>query len=190
MFQLLDRKSNFESEYPINISEDLSYYFEKVVYENEDADRVEKMKSKIANGLIFPSNFFIWTTMNSADQGVMPMDTAFKRRWEQKYFGINQAYEDNKADFDGYSKILVNTTGGSRELIAWNDIREFLNERLTALKVPEDKLMGPYFISKNILESDNEKLTESFKTKVLMYLFDDSLLNKNEKISSILLKNE
>lgn len=185
MFQLLDRKSNFESEYPINISEDLSYYFEKVVYENEDADRVEKMKSKIANGLIFPSNFFIWTTMNSADQGVMPMDTAFKRRWEQKYFGINQAYEDNKADFDGYSKILVNTTGGSRELIAWNDIREFLNERLTALKVPEDKLMGPYFISKNILESDNEKLTESFKTKVLMYLFDDAAKQKRKDFFDI-----
>lgn len=175
MFQLLDRTANYESEYPINISEDLDYYFTNVVYKNEEDERVEIMNKKIINGLIFPKNFFIWTTMNSADQGVMPMDTAFKRRWEQKYFGINQVYEDNQDEFDGYKKIIVKLNGNQKALIAWNDIREFINERLTTMKVPEDKLMGPYFISKSILESSNKKLTESFKTKVLMYLFDDAV---------------
>ncbi|MFJ5477284.1 AAA family ATPase [Enterococcus faecium] len=177
MFQLLDRKSDFSSEYPINISEDLNWYFENVIYkEPRNLKYVDNMKQSIKNGLIFPSNFYIWTTMNSADQGVMPMDTAFKRRWEQRYFGINDSYNMNEVEFSQYKKIIVKTLVGSDApgLIAWNDIREFLNERLTLMKVPEDKLMGPYFISKSILESTNEQLTESFKTKVLMYLFDDA----------------
>ncbi|MDQ2048191.1 AAA family ATPase [Enterococcus faecium] len=188
MFQLLDRKSDFSSEYPINISEDLNWYFENVIYkEPRNLKYVDNMKQSIKNGLIFPSNFYIWTTMNSADQGVMPMDTAFKRRWEQRYFGINDSYNMNEVEFSQYKKIIVKTLVGSDApgLIAWNDIREFLNERLTLMKVPEDKLMGPYFISKSILESTNEQLTESFKTKVLMYLFDDAAKQRPNDIFAL-----
>ncbi|WP_312187835.1 AAA family ATPase [Enterococcus sp.] len=188
MFQLLDRDNDFSSEYPINISEDLNWYFENIIYkETKNLKYVDNMKKSIKKGLIFPPNFYIWTTMNSADQGVMPMDTAFKRRWEQRYFGINDSYNINKVEFSRYKKIIVKSAleNEAHGLISWNDIRVFLNERLTLMKVPEDKLIGPYFISKSILESTNEQLTESFKTKVLMYLFDDAAKQRPKDIFAI-----
>jgi len=183
IFQLLDRDNNFKSIYPITISEDLKVYFENIVYKDvKNAPYLDHMKQQIQHGLVLPSNLFIWATMNSADQGVMPMDTAFKRRWEQKYFGINEAYEENITEFEGYKKIRIKDLDGSEKVIKWNDIRTFLNEQLTLLKVPEDKLLGPYFISKDILESTDEKLTESFKTKVLMYLFDDAAKQRRTEL--------
>ncbi|MBJ8189672.1 AAA family ATPase [Bacillus cereus] len=172
MFQLLDRKSDFSSEYPIAISEDMQLFFESVYAEEKNKPYAENMKRTLKDGLVFPSNFFIWTTMNSADQGVMPMDTAFKRRWEQKYFGIDDAWNTNegKARFAGYSKI--NLPKG--ETISWNVMRRLINDILSDYNnIPEDKMLGPYFISENILRSDNEAVTKSFESKVLMYLFDD-----------------
>lgn len=168
-FQLLDRDETNISEYPIAINEDIKYYLEEEIYINSETYNVENIHKAIQNGLVLPSNLFLWGTMNSSDQGVLPMDTAFKRRWEQKYFGINQAYENNKEEFKSYSKIIC----GERK-IQWNMIREFLNKQLIKVNVPEDKLMGPYFISKNILNSSEEMLTNSFKNKVLMYLFEDA----------------
>ncbi|MES9683718.1 AAA family ATPase [Gottfriedia acidiceleris] len=172
MFQLLDRKSDYFSEYPIAISEDLQHYFDNVYADKENKPYIENMKETLKEGLVFPDNFFIWSTMNSADQGVMPMDTAFKRRWEQKYFSVNEAWdsEEGKQRFAEYSKI--NLPNGDE--ISWNVLRRLINDILSDYKnIPEDKLLGPYFISENILRSGNEAVTGSFKTKVLMYLFDD-----------------
>lgn len=168
-FQLLDRDETNSSEYPITISEDIKFYLEEEVYKNSAIYNIENIRNAIQSGFVLPSNLFLWSTMNSSDQGILPMDTAFKRRWEQRYFGINQAYENNKEEFEGYSKVIC----GERK-VQWNMIREFLNKQLIKVNVPEDKLMGPYFISKNILTSSEEKLTNSFKNKVLMYLFEDA----------------
>lgn len=194
IFQLLDRNKAFESEYPISISEDVNWYFENTVYKDPNNEAyIANMKEKIKTGLKFPSNLFIWTTMNSADQGVMPMDTAFKRRWEQKYFGIDEAYEKNKQAFDNHKKIIIRKKeeGHSSEkvFIEWNKLRNFLNRKLIKLKVPEDKLLGPYFISKNILESSDEELTESFKSKVLMYLFEDAGKQKRSELFDLKLED-
>lgn len=172
MFQLLDRKSDYYSEYPIEINEDLQEYFYSIYADEENKPYIENMKETLKEGLVFPDNFYIWTTMNSADQGVMPMDTAFKRRWEQKYFSVDEAWdsEEGKQRFADYSKI--NLPNG--EEITWNVLRRLINDILSDYKnIPEDKLLGPYFISENILRSGNEAVTESFNTKVLMYLFDD-----------------
>ncbi len=180
MFQLLDRNKDNFSEYPIGISEDLQQYFSEV-YEAQPNEQIkENLRSSLKNGLIFPSNFYIWTTMNSADQGITPMDTAFKRRWEQKYFGIDEAWikGDGKERFVGYSKIKYRSRVGEVsevKEISWNAIRRIINDMLMTNKnIPEDKLLGPYFISEKILTSGSEAVTESFKSKVLMYLFDDA----------------
>ena len=113
--------------------------------------------------------------MNSADQGVMPLDTAFKRRWEFEYTGIDDAYnkskdESGKSEFDDY-KFRAN----GKELSNWNDFRIKINEILSKCHVSEDKLIGPYFISKSILASkDIDKITNAIKNKVLMYLYEDA----------------
>lgn len=64
-------------------------------------------------------------------------------------------------------------------------MRERINAKLIKLKVPEDKLLGPYFISKNVLESDETTVTESFESKVIMYIFDDVVRNNRRDFFNI-----
>ncbi|MFR9276174.1 AAA family ATPase [Finegoldia magna] len=170
IFQLLDRDSNGESEYEITTSKELQEFLKK---ELEGVDLSENIKNKLGDDfskIFLPSNFYIWATMNSADQGVMPMDTAFRRRWEFTYLGINDASDANKEEFANY-RFKIN----SDETVNWDQFRRKLNEKLSLINIPEDKLIGPYFISKSILEGDDlDRLTETIKNKVLMYLYEDA----------------
>lgn len=162
VFQLLDRSKEGDSEYPIQVSEDIKRFLaEELGGEPDDYSSIK-----------IPSNMYIWATMNSADQGVMPMDTAFRRRWDFKYLGIDEAAEENKDDFRKYKfKISKN----SNETILWDDFRRALNKKLSLLLIPEDKLIGPYFVSKTVLDdNDLDQLTETIKNKVLMYLYEDA----------------
>ena len=92
VFQLLDRGDDEVSEYPIQASEDIKRYLAGELGGNPD-DYSE---------IRIPDNMFIWATMNSADQGVFPMDTAFKRRWDFTYLGI----DDSEAGIVGKKVIL------------------------------------------------------------------------------------
>jgi hypothetical protein len=121
---------------------------------------------------------YIWATMNSADQGVFPMDTAFKRRWEFEYIGI----DDNEEGIEKYEIPLQTKADGSHEWMKWNDLRHSINNKLTEMKINEDKLLGPYFISEEKLklvegkkEEKADDFVKSFKSKVLMYLFEDAV---------------
>nr|WP_314045068.1 AAA family ATPase [uncultured Leptotrichia sp.] len=198
-FQLLDRDKNGNSEYDIVVSEDLKLLFSKnkiseninteclEVIQHDEISVVEENQNSSENQTDFklklPFNFYIWATMNSADQGVMPLDTAFKRRWEFEYIGINDAYdkskdENGKSEFDTY-----NFKANENELANWNDFRIKINEILSKCHVPEDKLLGPYFISKSILESgDPDKIKNAIKNKVLMYLYEDAGKQHRRKI--------
>ena len=167
LFQLLDRNSEGSSEYPISVSEDLKQYLRRKdkndvgVWENEPEDTQKKLS--------FPSNFYIWATMNSADQGVFPLDTAFKRRWDFKYFAINDAEKELKK--------------GVPQL--WNNLRTTINEALQEkLNLNEDKLLGPFFmkVEENI---DEQTFWERFCSKVLLYLYEDAArLNRNRIFQS------
>ena len=166
VFQLLDRGDDEVSEYPIQASEDIKRYLAGELGGNPD-DYSE---------IRIPDNMFIWATMNSADQGVFPMDTAFKRRWDFTYLGI----DDSEDGIVGKKVILGE--GEYRRIVEWNVLRKAINNELLTYKVNEDKLMGPYFISKkNLPESemiDPTVFTRIFKNKVIMYLFDDAAKQK------------
>lgn len=174
-FQLLDRQADGESEYPITTSEEVRMYLDMEFSDIDDEDIRTYIDNKIGSEyekLVLPSNLYIWATMNSADQGVMPMDTAFKRRWEFTYIGINDVLKDPEItrEFERYKFDISSDSTAN-----WNKFRNEINDRLSSLGVPEDKLLGPYFISKSILESGNvEKITETIKNKVLMYLYEDA----------------
>lgn len=168
IFQLLDRDDNNVSKYSIQTSEDMRKYLSKEL----GGDPTLYTEIKI------PNNMFIWATMNSADQGVYPMDTAFKRRWNFTYLGIN----DNE---EGISEKKVSLgTGVYKRNVKWNELRKAINiELLEECKVNEDKLLGPYFIAENCLEN-NKKFVEVFKSKIIMYLFDDAAKHKRPMIFS------
>lgn len=166
VFQLLDRGDDEVSEYPIQASEDIKKYLAGELGGNPD-DYSE---------IRIPDNMFIWATMNSADQGVFPMDTAFKRRWDFTYLGI----DDSEAGIVGKKVILGQ--GDYRRIVEWNALRKAINNELLTYKVNEDKLLGPYFISKKNLPEgemiDPAVFTRIFKNKVIMYLFDDAAKQK------------
>lgn len=174
VFQLLDRDEKEVSEYPIQASEDMKKYLAKKL------GGVPKDYEEIR----IPDNMFIWATMNSADQGVFPMDTAFKRRWDFTYLGIDDS-EDGIAE----KTVLLGTktsTQDCRRVVEWNELRKAINEELLKYKVNEDKLMGPYFISKKNLPEGNiidpEEFSRIFKNKVIMYLFDDAAKQKRASL--------
>ena len=172
VFQLLDRKNGL-SEYEIETSEDMRKYLQK------------ELKGDISEykRIVIPSVFIIWATMNSADQGVFPIDTAFKRRWDFEYIGI----DDNKEEMQD---ILIKL-GQDSHYVCWNELREKINSILSnECRVNEDKLLGPYFISKSIIEADgssrviknNEYFLKVFESKVIMYLYDDAAKQKRSTI--------
>lgn len=172
IFQLLDRKDG-QSEYEIETSEDMRSY----LAEELKGDKLQYERIRI------PKNMYIWATMNSADQGVFPMDTAFKRRWDFEYIGINENSE-------GIKNIIVKL-GKDKHDVKWNDLRMAINNKLSKVcKVNEDKLLGPYFISKDIIATeegsnyvqDNKKFIEAFKSKILMYLYEDAAKQYKQKL--------
>ena len=170
VFQLLDRGDDNVSEYPIQASEDIKKYLAKELGGNpEDYNKIR-----------IPDNMFIWATMNSADQGVFPMDTAFKRRWDFIYIGIDENDKDIRGKY-----VVVGSK--SQQKIEWNELRKSINEFLAEEKINEDKQLGPYFISRKITvpsgeDIDPEKFVPAFKNKVLMYLFDDAAKQKRQKL--------
>lgn len=171
IFQLLDRDETGVSEYPIQASEDMKKYLAKEL--GGEPDDYGKIK--------LPNNLFIWATMNSADQGVFPMDTAFKRRWDFTYIGI----DDNDADIRGKTVVLGTAR---RQRVEWNKLRKAINRFLAKQKINEDKQLGPYFISRSIVvpengnEIDSAAFIDTFKNKVLMYLFEDAAKQKRSTL--------
>ena len=167
VFQLLDRDDDGVSEYDIQASEDIKKYLAKELGGSpENYNRIR-----------IPNNMFIWATMNSADQGVFPMDTAFKRRWNFEYLGI----DENAEKIAGIGKIILE---GSDETIEWNRLRKAINAKMSSseFKINEDKLMGPFFLSKKAIASNengiiiNKKaFIDAFKSKVIMYLYEDAV---------------
>lgn len=167
LFQLLDRDDNEESMYPVEASEDIKKFLSKYDIELEDS------KIKI------PNNLFIWATMNSADQGVFPMDTAFKRRWDFDYIGIDDS------DDEICNRVIKLKVANGYQYFTWNNLRKKINEQIAKKKINEDKQLGPFYISKKIFDRkfdkqnidktiiDSEKFSIVFKNKVIMYLFED-----------------
>ncbi len=161
VFQLLDRDKSNESRYSIETTEDMRKYLKAEL----DKD-FEKIK--------IPSNMFIWATMNSADQGVFPMDTAFKRRWDFKYFGIN--YNEELIE---HIKVNLN-----EQEITWNELRKAINNELLSYRINEDKLLGPFFAFNEYLDEElnDEEFKEIFKNKIIMYLFEDAAKAKRNDL--------
>lgn len=169
VFQLLDRGSDGDSEYAIAASEDIKKHLKKKLDDNGKSKLTKLTGSQVDSdgdvNLKIPRNMYIWATMNSADQGVFPMDTAFKRRWEFEYIGVDDEAKESGA------KCLEWTIEGCN--YKWNQVRRVINGLLAVNGVNEDKLMGPYFIQPATKEETSITLG-AFSSKVLMYLWEDA----------------
>lgn len=185
IFQLLDRDNSGKSEYHIAVSEDQEVYLREKLEDEYD----EILKNLLDKGLYIPKNLYIWATMNSADQGVYPMDSAFKRRWHFEHIGL----DENENEFGDKEKIYVLRYQKKLEakeiedkIILWNDFRKIINKVLSNENVSEDRLLAPFFIKENNFQVKEDNIyeldIEVFKNKILMYLFDDVLRHKKKTI--------
>ena len=181
VFQLLDRNDEGSSEYSVRTSQELKDYLQGKL----SANAKETLRALIVNldqsetdapaydcsEIAIPNNMYIWASMNSADQGVFPMDTAFKRRWTFQYLPIDS---DNG---------ILQSADGAFLSEHWDEIRTNINKLLKSQgrDIPEDKLLGPYFLSARELHNDDEDAEQNaqnfvhvFASKVIMYLFEDT----------------
>ena len=148
LFQLLDRDENGGSEYPIKADSDLKMYLEGELGIGHDG---------IKDGeLCLPSNLYIWATMNTSDQSLFPIDSAFKRRWDWEYEPIK--YKNT----DWVIEIGDNT-------YKWTSFQRIINDKIFEATNSEDKMLGDYFV-----KPCNNVITEKlFINKVLFYLWND-----------------
>lgn len=156
LFQLLDRRNDGYSEYPINADKDLRDYIrtELARYKGIDPD-IEP--EGIEDGkLRLPPNLHILATMNTSDQSLFPMDSAFKRRWDWEYVPIQ--YEGATSD-----NFTIKLSG---KQFRWIDFLKAVNDRIRRVTESEDKQLGNYFIKSNIDENE-------FKSKVMFYLWSE-----------------
>lgn len=162
IFQLLDRDDNGYSRYEISPDSDLQDYIAEqgLVLSGITDAKGNDISGKIANGEIMklPSNLYIWATMNTSDQSLFPIDSAFKRRWDWTYMKIKNHPEENY-------KIKLSDT----EYDWWEFIQR-INEIIASMTSSADKQLG-YFFCK--AASDGTISPETFVSKVIFYLWND-----------------
>lgn len=173
LFQLLDRNEYGFSDYPIVADKDMQKYLEKEFegWEITNKDKINQlygeanMVSLIMRGerLVLPSNLYIWATMNTSDQSLFPIDSAFKRRWDWKYVPIREGRDkETNAKLNWY----INT--GNKQYDWWSFISK-VNKLIGSLTNSEDKKLG-YFFCK---AKDGEIDADLFVSKVIFYLWND-----------------
>ncbi|RWU07968.1 type II restriction endonuclease subunit R [Pseudidiomarina gelatinasegens] len=166
LFQLLDREPTGESKYSITVSDP-----DMVIYLQDHAP-----SALSGNRLKIPSNLSLYATMNSSDQAVMPMDTAFKRRWKFEYIPI----DFSKSDSGPAGSIPIVFSSGDSLDIPWRAFANAINEILLEDEnIPEDRLLGPWFLS-NSEVANTESALSSLKGKILLYLWDDVLRHSDK----------
>ena len=169
LFQLLDRNDAGFSDYPIKADNDMTTHLKKALgnleikakdiinslYSEEYSDIVsDVLEGKV---LLLPNNLFIWATMNTSDQSLFPIDSAFKRRWEWKYIPISNA-----------EKGWVIKTNGNR--YDWWAFLDKINGVVCDTTSSEDKKLG-YFFAK--ADSNGVISADKFVGKVAFYLWND-----------------
>lgn len=156
LFQLLDRRNDGYSEYPINADKDLRDYIRTELARHKGIDPDIESEGIEDGKLRLPPNLHILATMNTSDQSLFPMDSAFKRRWDWEYVPIQ--YEGASSD-----NFTIKLSG---KRFRWIDFLKAVNDRIRRVTESEDKQLGNYFIKSDIEENE-------FKSKVMFYLWSE-----------------
>lgn len=167
LFQLLDRGDEGFSEYPIKADSDMKKLLEKE-FKGLEIKNKEGINALFKGGkdivaevlagdvLLLPNNLYIWATMNTSDQSLFPIDSAFKRRWDWNYVPIS----------DAGKKWMIEVNGVQYD---WWKFLEAINDKVYHATYSEDKKMGYFFCKAN----DGVISAEKFVSKVIFYLWND-----------------
>ena len=180
LFQLLDRDKNGLSRYEISPDTDLQEYLAEQglnlsgITDHEGND----ISAQIANGELMklPNNLYIWATMNTSDQSLFPIDSAFKRRWDWKYIKIKKGVDkETKQPLNWKIKV-------GEESYDWWEFINKINDRIVAMTSTADKQLGYFFC----LADNNEISADTFVNKVAFYLWNDVFKDYAEDGSPLL----
>ena len=172
LFQLLDRNCSGFSDYPINADNDMKKQLAKAfaglsIAQSGKINACYKGKdvtSKVLSGeiLLLPNNLYIWATMNTSDQSLFPIDSAFKRRWDWQYMPICKGRDENGNELNW--KIAADT----KEYDWWSFLTK-INDHINSTTNSEDKKLGFFFCK----PQDGCISSETFVAKVIFYLWND-----------------
>ena len=178
IFQLLDREGGF-SKYPICADDDLHRHLESVFKGLDFGSQYAKVQT--GEELVLPDNLYIWATMNTSDQSLFPMDSAFKRRWDWEYVPISEGVDENtkqKLDWNIVVKDVEKQPDGTEKevtvLYSWWQFLQIINTKIYHLTDSEDKELGYFFAKPDSAEGISAKL---FVNKVVFYLWTDVYKN-------------
>lgn len=173
IFQLLDRQKIGHpgySKYTINADSDISTYLSG---ELENKERYENVIREIYgikefdfSILALPSNLNILATMNTSDQSLFPIDSAFKRRWEMEYVGVNYT------DAEQFTVVIDES-----HKYSWSEILKGLNGYIKQEKHSTNKILGNRFVQS---DENNVISAVAFRDKVLFFLFNDVFKDEDE----------
>lgn len=180
LFQLLDRNDSGFSVYPINADKDMKKQLAKAFKKDgvtitiPNADKIDALYkgkdivSKVLSGdiLVLPNNLYIWATMNTSDQSLFPIDSAFKRRWEWQYMPIGKGYDENGQEI----KWAIE---GATKKFSWWSFLEKINAQIGEATQSEDKKLGFFFCK----ATNGTISAEKFVGKVIFYLWNDVFKN-------------
>ena len=166
LFQLLDRNDYGFSDYPIKADADMKRQLQKAftglsIAQSNKINAIYKgkdMVSQVLDGdiLLLPNNLYIWATMNTSDQSLFPIDSAFKRRWDWTYMPISNAGKRWMIEIDG-------------NRYDWWQFLEKINEKIGSTTNSEDKKLGYFFC-----KAQNGVISaKTFVGKVIFYLWND-----------------
>ena len=166
LFQLLDRGDEGFSEYPIKADSDMKKQLKKEfvgleIKNKESINDLFKGKDIVAQVLegevlLLPNNLYIWATMNTSDQSLFPIDSAFKRRWDWYYVPISNAEKNWTIEVNGAK-------------YDWWNFLQAINDRVYDATYSEDKKLGYFFC-----KADDGIISSSkFVSKVIFYLWND-----------------
>ena len=158
LFQLLDRGNDGYSEYAIKADKDLQKHLCKAF---EDVEIADYPNVKTGKELLLPGNLYIRATMNTSDQSLFPIDSAFKRRWDWKYVPITKG-NDNGTELNW----MIEVDGNQYDW--WTFVRT-INKHVFDTTNSEDKQLGFFFCK----AMDNIISAETFVCKVIFYLWND-----------------
>lgn len=170
IFQLLDRNESGFSDYPIVADDDLAQELKKVFGDLEvvNADKINNLYEgghdvvawvKSGSHLLLPNNLYIWATMNTSDQSLFPIDSAFKRRWDWRYIKIKNSSKNYR---------IVFSDGNEYD---WWDFLMAINAKIEGGDIQqEDKKLGYFFVK---AKEDGIISAETFLSKVIFYLYND-----------------
>lgn len=169
LFQLLDRNDSGFSEYFIHADKDMQKHisnaFKDCLIKESHKDTINSLYpkdddvvAKVLSGeiLLLPNNLYIWATMNTSDQSLFPIDSAFKRRWDWEYEPIKYKNINWVIDIKG-SKYL------------WTSFQHEINKRIFEATNSEDKMLGDYFVN----PADGLVTEKILLNKILFYLWND-----------------